>query len=753
MFGDNNFGVEFVIFNKSFDEFLILIYMTVDSLKEKISRAKSLLESYKVADAFSILEDIATEDCNYKIADRLKHVKQTYRYMIHYMTEGIEDTSRPDVYRQTLDTLYQICEDILIDKFMIGSPEIFFSTSRICRHRKLTFPVLWNSLMEAEAKLQLAASADVGMADIIAEKDQIMRQIFDLVWTARNATDLCKDIADKILNPHTDPRLSSYLISAVVLSLLEYYDTSKVNLLLDIYDSTELDRLGAVSLVGIVLILQRHSDRILNDRRICRRLELWQDSLITYSRLRVVIKEIIRTRDTDRVSAKMRDEVIPELMKLRPDMLKKMRDSAIDFETGMFENNPEWEELLEKNGIADKMRELTEMQSDGADLMMVTFSNLKGFPFFNSVSSWFLPFDIMNPVVKFPKDKLQPFETILSMGQSMCDSDKYSLMLAFASMPEMQRQMMFGQLEQQMSQIMEEAKEKLEKQSNPEFSTATTIFIRDLYRFYKLFRKREEFSDPFKDPLNFMELPVISSMIGDIDMVTLIGEFYFKRGYYDEALDLFHTMEGSAGAEASYWEKVGYALQSLKRYSEAADAYQKASLLSDPGQWLLRNIAYVNKKLGKYGIAAQYYSRALENDPDNVTLIMNAGNSYLDNGDIGRALQSYYHANYLLPDDSKIWRAIAWGELINGDPDKSSVFYDKVLNKAPVAVDFLNAGHAKLAAGRIKDAIELYEKSSEKDWNVFELTFNADQDTLLKLGIDILTQRLIIDAIKLRSEK
>ena len=52
----------------------------------------------------------------------------------------------------------------------------------------------------------------------------------------------------------------------------------------------------------------------------------------------------------------------------------------MDFESGMLENNPEWEEMLEKNGLADKMRELTEMQSEGADLMMVTFSNLKGFP-------------------------------------------------------------------------------------------------------------------------------------------------------------------------------------------------------------------------------------------------------------------------------------------------------------------------------------------------------------------------------------
>ena len=44
---------------------------------------------------------------------------------------------------------------------------------------------------------------------------------------------------------------------------------------------------------------------------------------------------------------------MPELMKMRPDIIKTMQDlndSPADIESALLENNPEWEERLEKAG-------------------------------------------------------------------------------------------------------------------------------------------------------------------------------------------------------------------------------------------------------------------------------------------------------------------------------------------------------------------------------------------------------------------
>lgn len=723
--------------------------MTLESLKSKISGVGQLLDAEKLTDAINELESISVSENNYKAIDNLKKIKQTYGYMLHYFMEGMEDPSRKDVYYQTVESLRRICDDLIIEKGTEESSNVFYSTLRVSNLRNLDFTQVWKDLNKSNDILQEAINAGNETSTLVDTKDALMRELFDLIWTNRLKKDTCNQIVQIVLSAQDNLNISSYIISALTLSLLEYYDDLKFTALLDIYENSQSDEVAARSLVAIVIVLYRHSSRISNDRKLMTRLELWQDSLLTYSRLRNVIKEIVRTRDTDRVAAKMRDEVIPELMKLKPDMLKKMRESAMDFESGLLENNPDWEDMLEKNGIASKMRELTEMQSEGADLMMVTFSKLKSFPFFNNVNAWFLPYDSKNTHIKLDKSSMKTLDDLFSMGAGMCDSDKYSLVLAISSMPEQQRQMMFGQFEMQMSQISEELKARLEKTSNPEFNAAATLFVRELYRFFKLFRKKDEFKDPFIDPFVFLELPVIGNMMTDDEILTLISEFYFKRGYYNEALSLFYAMGEEANSDSSHWEKIGYALQSLRRYDEALDAYQKASLLSEPGEWLVRRLAFVNKKLGNFKEAADYYARALEHDVDNVSLIMNSGNALLECGEIDSALRSYYHANYIDPDNPKIWRAIAWGEFLSGKYEKSSSYYDKILLQSPIPVDFLNAGHACLASGKIRDAINLYKQSSRSDLNEFELAFRADHDTLINAGIDDLTQNLVIEAIKL----
>lgn len=723
--------------------------MTLESLKDRLSEVDRLLDTNRIIESIDILENISQEEGNFKVYDSLNKLRQTYGYMIHYLIEGMDDPTRQDVYDSTVIALRDIRDNLLFDKLTLESPEVYYSTSRICRHRNLSFDKLWHELVEIDDNIELARAAGSEISGLYSDRYNLMHQLFDVVWTERDNNDMCVAITEKVNSQSVDRSLSLYLISSITLSLLGNYDREKLIALIEIYDNASSEEIAARSLVGIVLALRRHHNRVSSDRKILNRLELWQDSLMTYSRLRSVVKEIIRTRDTDRVAAKMRDEVIPELMKMQPDILKKMRESAIDFESGMFENNPEWEEMLEKNGLADKMRELTEMQSEGADLMMVTFSNLKGFPFFSNVSSWFLPFDINNPAIRIEQESLKNIEAVLSLGTNMCDSDKYSLVFAFSAMPEQQRRMMLGQFEQQLSQMMEDAADHLEKRSNPEFNIAAIAFIRELYRFFRLFRRKEEFEDPFCNPFNFLDLPAVGNMMSDEDIIILIGEFYFKRGYYNEALDLFKAMEKTKNDDSSYWEKVGFAYQSLKQYDNALSAYRKAELLGESGQWLIKKLAFVNKKLGNYETAAEYYSQSLLNDPDNISLIMNEGNALAESGDMQAALRSYYHANYIDPENPKIWKAIAWTEFISGNFDKSTSCYAKILLSDPEAIDFLNAGHAKLALKDIKGAVALYRKSAEYSLKDFTEAFKADADTLDKAGIDRLTQVLILDSIKL----
>ena len=56
------------------------------------------------------------------------------------------------------------------------------------------------------------------------------------------------------------------------------------------------------------------------------------------------------------------------------------------------DKNPDWEEAIEKSGLGDKLREMNELQLEGADVYMSTFAGLKSYPFFREVHNWFYPF-------------------------------------------------------------------------------------------------------------------------------------------------------------------------------------------------------------------------------------------------------------------------------------------------------------------------------------------------------------------------
>lgn len=723
--------------------------MTLDQLKERISEAERKLDSKMVADAASILLDVSSGEGFFDLHANIENIRDNYGYMLHYLIEGAEDPSRETVRDKTVSTLRDIADDILIRKQTKDSPEILFSTVRICDHRNLDFSRLYSELKEVESKADLAESAGSVDTSLSSEKDRILQDIFNLLWSCNRRKADVMSAAEAAVNDDSSEALKKMVISAFTLSLLRYYDKDKFLALIDIYEKSS-EAMAAKAIVGVLLTMRRHADRISADKDIMDRLSLWQDSLVTYSRLRDVARELIRTRDTDRVTSKMKEEVIPELMKLRPDILKKMREQSMESDTPAFDNNPEWEEMLEKNGIADKLRELSEMQTEGADLMMVTFSNLKGFPFFNNVFSWFIPFDASHPSLGLPDKMRDSLLTLFGMGENMCESDKYSLALALRAMPEQQKDMVLGQFEAQMTQFIEENRERLLKTARPEFNSAATSFIRELYRFFKLFRKKDEFDDPFIYTFDLQALPVVGNMLADEEIVRVTSEFYFKRGYFAEALSLFRKLEKSDGGESAYWEKTGFCLQNLKMYKDAAEAYSRAELLKEPGQWLIKKLAYINRKIGNYELAARYYSKAIENDPDNVTLLRHHASALFESGDYKGSLASFYHALYLDPADMGINRSLAWVELMAGNTDKSTQLYECILEDSPSAEDFLNAGHAYLVTGNIKRAIELYRQSADNDISRFESLFKRDSDTLLSLGVNRLTLELLLDSLKMK---
>lgn len=718
------------------------------------TRTEALLGQGRMKDTLVLLRRYARN--NPVLSSRIEEVENTYSLLTKYFLDGVRDESRPRMLGELRLQLLDIAERVDRNRRLPEDTGLYYAEARMLSYRPQSLRTLLEQYEEMTERVTL--KNQLGAPDVTEMKNReaLLDKIFNYVWTlGYDAKGDLKLMRDTILKAERDDRvLASQLVSALLMSLLEWYDRDKVSALLSVYESSATEALAARSLAALVFVLARHRERIAPDRQIMTRLEALKDSLLTFRRLRETVRSVIRTRDTDRIVTKMRNEVLPGMMKLGPDIVKKMKEMSEDGGMDALEENPEWEEMLNKTGLGDKIKELTDMQLEGADVMMVAFSNLKGFPFFGKMSNWFMPFNTDLSVLhegaagEMMASGESAVNMLLESDGIMCDSDKFSFILALSTMPTERRQAMTMQLDAQRQQ-MQEGGIEMPKDGRPEYDVETERYIRNLYRFFKLYSKSTEFADPFHTPLDFRNLPVVADILNESDVLELIGEFYFKRGYYPEALPLLRQLTDDRGDDPHLWEKLGYAIeQSGGDLHEALACYMKAELLSPDSLWLARRIGKTYAALDNWTIAEEYLSRACE-DSEKVNELLELAEAKQKAGHLAEAARDLYKANYLQPDNTKARYALAALEMERGDYEKALRYALPRSGDHPTADQFRLLGHIYFLKQEFRHAAEAYSRTilpdhKRREWKQAIL---ADWPMLKRLGAERQDLELVLDSL------
>lgn len=730
--------------------------MASQKIIDKYKEIDTLIDSGNIRDVFLRLSADLDGSAEYRIKDLLNRNQETYKYLIHYMVEGFSDPSRKRMLSEIQSTLHFINDCVRRSEVIVDSSDIYSSTLRFLKVRKSNLQSLLKDYRDNLSVANLAATVG-GDLESSRKTDESLSSIFSYVWTMFGSeTDDYRLLLETVKDPDMPFGFKAQIVSALLLGNLEYFDRKGFMALLDIIDSDLSPALTSRAMTAVVFIMNMWPNRVKKDPTIADRLSLWQDSIVVYRQLREIVMSIMRAHDTQRISTKMKNEVLPELMKLQPEILKRLGKVSGSKPLESIEANPEWEEILEKNGLGDKLRELTDMQMDGGDVMMMAFSNLKEFPFFNNISNWFLPFSISHSEVLPVADKTGTmFRDLLDSGGVMCDSDKYSFIFSLAHMPEQQRKIVNEQMEAQMSQLREAMEGKMLKSTLPEFDQETTRYVRDLYRFFKLYKKKGDFQDPFEKPLDFYSIPYIGEILGDSEILRLAGEFYFKRGYYREALPMLIRLDEDSseeGGDPLLWEKIGYCHMQLGELDKAIVWFRKSELLHPESKWLIKQLALCHRLLQNYTEAAEYYLKALASDPENYHLLVNAGHALLETGDYAGALSHYYHADYIKPGRAGVKRALAWAELLNGNIEKSIDMYSALIETPESnATDHLNAGHAYFLKRDYKKALQCYIRAARHEGyglKSLEDAIEEDLPVIKRGGGDIEDLRLLFDRVR-----
>ena len=733
--------------------------MTIQEIEKIHRQAAQCINDAEVSDAITHVSSLVNQLGRGNLSDELERLRISYTFMLKYLEQGVMDPQRDEILsgiRQALSTLNDQSYIGLLDA---TSPEIFY-----VRRRELAGSSLVNiveNYREALKELSLAQLSSEQQSDSHAilsrlhQAEDLETRLFNRVWStfplsSDDAGTLKLCITGDILPIHT----RCLLVAALFLGLMKFYDESKLLILLEAYSLSDEPQVQLRALTCAMLTMLAHRKRTSSSKSIQTRLAAMLDTPDFDHDVWSIQVQLARSRNTENVKKRVRNDLIPNIMKMRPDIIDKLKDKESQIiDLSDIEANPEWQDWLDQSGITKRIEEFNAMQLEGSDVFIATFAHLKTFPFFKTLSNWFLPFYAAHSSVveNLGAGKMNLAE-VVQHAPYLCNSDKYSFCLSLGALPESQRSMMSAQLEEQ-NAALNEAKQSELPDDRKRRVSIINAFVQDLYRFFKLFSRRREFIAVMDDPgLDMTDCLPLVQVTRDAHVLELLGALYFKNAFYDDAIKCFTRLEGMDNASDGHiYQKIGFAYQNAGKMSQALNYYKRYELLHEDDAWNIRHIAACYRNLGKSDKALEYYQRAEALAPDNVSLTLTIGHVLLDQNRTNEALQQYFKADLMNGAKHRAWRPIAWCSFLLSDYDRAIDYYDRIArDDKPTAQDLLNRGHVLLCQGRTQEAIDTYRQSLALmggDTKAFRTAFKGDAIELRLHGITTVDQALIPDAV------
>ena len=716
--------------------FVIKTEMTSKEIQLFYAGILDSLDQGALKPAFDLLQGLLSGTHTYVFQNKLNELQETYQYMLRYYVEGTKDPMQEQIYATIFANVYELADQIKHHSLYAESPQIYYATRRNL------------SVRPAELAACLQHIRTTYDLEDYKPFEASVEQLFDVVWTTaflsdEDITQIRIALKDNLFPSST----KCQILSALLLGLQVSFDKEKLYLLFDASDSNDSEvKVRAIIAICLTLFIYRRRIPFYSGAR--HRLEILGETPDFKRILQTIILRFILSRETEKVTHKLQEEIIPEMMKLAP---KGSGFSFIDpSDLSGDDMNPEWKDLLSDSKLAQKIEEYGNLQEEGVDVMHSTFIHLKHFPFFKNISNWFLPFNSKHTAFSDKQDiNVSTLETIMQ-ASFLCNSDKYSLYFSLFQIPKEHRDAMMGQLNSQLSEMNSQQTEELQSKKS-DIEHITGRFIQDLYRFYKLYPRHPEFNDIFNRTLDFHSLSILQPYCSDSETLLHISELYLRKGYYDDALTIYNQLASNDSHDEMLYQKQGYCKQMTGDLYGALDDYLRSEMINPDSKWLIRRIAGCYRSLKQPAKALDFYLRLDKLSPNNTSILINIGHCHLELKNFDEALNYYFKADYLEPDSHKVWRAIAWCLFLTGKYSQARKYYKKIVENQPQTHDYLNVGHTEWALQHIKKAIEYYQmaiQSESGDFNKFLKLFRHDISELNHAGIQSSEISLMIDYLR-----
>ncbi len=734
--------------------------MGLDKTYQTVCR---LVYRQRLSDAIVLLRQMTDKSGLDFLHERIDEMQGAYSQLLKHTFSGVSDPEREKVYNYIKRSLLELADQLRENLSESGAGG---NTSLLKKEVNRRKGAELNEAVQVLEKLSfddelagLLKDVKVGDSEKAADRDKTLAFIFQIVWLGDHYSDkelkLLEAVCDSGKLHWHDKAL---VVSALTLSLLRYFDVNKFLMLFRFVHNRE-EFVWERAIIGLTLCFLKYNERHrLYPTLVDKTMELKSFPQIE-QHIEAILVQFTKSRETEKVKKKWEMEILPEIMKMRPGIEKKLDLDNIFSDDPEEERNPDWETFFEDApDLLDKLQELTEMQMDGMDVFISAFSRLKHFPFFREISNWFIPFYQDNPaiqhVIKDPGKEfdLTPLVEKLEDTYFMCNSDKYSFCFNLQMVPDQQKTMMMNMLSAEMENISELEKEDDLPGSLARTKSIYTQYFQDLYRFYKLHPWRDEFDDVFDMEVDLHETSFVKLLVPGGRTMRNIAELLFDKKFYDDALKIFLSIIRDDKSNIELFEKIAFCYEKTGDLLKAYEYYQKADLIDTGRLWILKKLAWCCKYLNKWDEALSYYRQAEKQDPEDMVLQANIGQCLIHLEQYQEALDCYFKVEVLAPENHKIRRPLAWCSFLLGKFDTAADYLQRLLaSDSENHYDLMNLGHVKWCQGDPSAAFSLYVKSilAWKSIKDFEAAFNEDRKHLAMHGIGDAGMDLMLDYLKL----
>ena len=679
-----------------------------NTLNQLLTDAENELLGGHLSAALDILPHVVPSVGNTALAAELNEaygeVRENYRRLLRYMGDGMDDPLRDKVYQRLVEKTHRLTLDVHRGYDIAHTSNAY---------------TLWAHGHENLSLLVLNSPAAGNSETPITEREDLQ---FNQIWTAHQLTpDEEEGLRLTMLALHS--QVVGYLLNALTLAQMHYFDVSKLRLLLDYADNPDND-LRARALFGITVTAHLHHRVIALykglDRKIQQKCTASQPAIESLTQIQY---HVALYRESEQIQRKLEQEILPTLIKVSQQRIKMgFEDTDLDFSDP--DSTPNVSKKTRQR-LLQGFQEMARLFREGMDVNLQTFISLKNFPFFKQPGHWLVGFDSAraNPV---------GYEAINSLP--LCENDKYSVSLLLQYVSDEQRQ--------QLAQMLENHEGLFANQGGKTMDPFQNV-VQTFYRLLKRSPWNTLWPDVF-DTMMLSENPITGEVLRrNSHYLHTMSAMLLRNRHYAEAEKHLTWLAQTEGSDGDMLVKTALCQQEQGRYARAIDNYRQAAMLGAEDDSLLYRMQYCLAQAGRYGEQLDCLLKLEKHHPDEAKVLTDVALCLMQLERWEEAQKRFFKLEYSNKRVVPALRGIAWCALRMRDLQLAQRYYDRILTEALSEIhweDYINAGHTAWCQGNTVRAVELYTEGTRRylaanpEAKDALLPYDEDANVLLELG-------------------